>query len=158
MPGPRLPCIALAASLIAAGSAAVLASSLDLGTPDERLRHLFTPWAAPAATYEVFRSARPIAALAAELRARDPAPRADAWAVRPLAPLDAFGSSAPYDASRLARLYVEGPPLVARGSLRTADGVVGYTLISPWPDADLASLQPGTLVVVVHVTRLTGLR
>jgi hypothetical protein len=130
----------------------------DLGVRDPRLTRLFTPSAAPAGTYEVFRSPRPIAAVAAELRSLDPAPRADAWRIAPLGPGDALGSSAPYDASKVARLYLADAPMVARGSLRTPEGVVGFTLISPWPDADLASLQPGTMTIVVHVTTLTGLR
>jgi len=130
----------------------------DLGVRDERLARLFTPAAAPRGTYEVFRSPRPIEVLVAELRALDPSPVADAWKIGRLGPGDAFGSAGAYDAPKLARLYVESSPLVARGSLRSAEGVVGYTLIAPWPDAALATLQPGTMTIVVHVTALTGFR
>jgi hypothetical protein len=140
------------------GSPAASPALPDLGIRDPALTRLFTPMAAPEGTYEVFRSTRPILHLAAELRALDPAPRADAWKVAPLGPGDALGSSAPYDAAKVARLYVGTVPSVARGSLRTDEGVVGYTLVSPWPDANLASLQPGTMTIVVHVTRLTGRR
>jgi hypothetical protein len=106
----------------------------------------------------VFRSTRPIAELAAELRVRDPSPVGDAWKVSPLAPVDAFGTVGPYDAPKLARLYMGTRPRVARGSLRTGDGLVAYTLVAPWPDPDLTALQPGTMVIVFHVTALTGLR
>jgi len=114
--------------------------------------------AAPRGTFEVYRSPRDIHALAAELAALDPAPSPGAWKVGPLGPGDAFGSAGPYDAPRLARLYVGTLQRVARGSLRRPEGVVGYTLIAPWPDASLSSLQPGTMVIVVHVTALTGMQ
>jgi len=130
----------------------------DLGVKDGQLTRLFTPLAAPRGTYEVYRSPRPIAVLAAELRALDAAPVADAWKVAPLGPADAFGSGGPYDAPKLARRYLGTVPLVARGSLRTPEGLVGYTLIAPWPDPTLERLQSGTMVIVVHVTTLTGMR
>jgi hypothetical protein len=134
------------------------AGPLDLGVHDPRLTRLFTPPAAPPGIYQVFRSPRPIADLAAAFRALDPAPVAGAWRVAPLGPADAFGTTGAYDAPMLARLYVGALPRVARGSLRTAEGLVAYTLIAPWPDADLKALQPGTMVIVFHVTALTGLR
>ena len=152
----RLVVVLLALSATVAGGAGAPQSAL--GVKDEQLARLFTPLAAPRGTFEVYRSPRRIEALAAELAALDPAPSAGAWKVGPLGPADAFGSASPYDAPKLAQLYVGTLPLVARGSLRGADGVVAYTLISPWPDASLSALQPGTMVIVVHVTALTGMR
>jgi hypothetical protein len=131
---------------------------IDIGTRDAALTRLFVPPSAPAGAYEVFRSPRAIAVIAAELRARDPDPLEDAWRPVRTGPADAFGSNGLYDPMRLARLYVGTVPLVARGSLRTPEGVVGYTLIAPWPDSTFTTLQPGTMVIVVHVTALTGMR
>lgn len=150
--------LAVAGLAWAGAPARVAAGPPDIGVSDARLARLFVPLAAPAGTYEVFRSPRPITELVAEFRALDPAPVADAWKTSPLGPGDAFGSSGPYDLPKLARLYGGTRPLVARGSLRTEAGVVGYTLISPWPDPELSALQPGTMTIVVHVTALTGLR
>jgi hypothetical protein len=138
------------------GSAEAGPAPPRIGTYDPRLTRLFTPPAAPPGIYEVFRSERRIADLAAELRALDPAPVGDAWNVAPLSPVDAFGTTGPYDAPKLARLYMGSRPQVARGSLRTSEGLVAYTLIAPWPDADLTALQPGTMVIVFRVTALTG--
>lgn len=156
--GLRTTAVAVACCAIVGGAGYAAGGPPDLGVRDERLARLFVPVAAPAGTYEVFRSPRRMADLVAELRALDPAPVADAWKIAPLGPGDAFGSAGPYDAPKVARLYVGSAPLVARGSLRTADGVVAYTLIAPWPDPDLSTLHPGTMTIVVHVTALTGFR
>ena len=141
-----------------AGSAQAGPAPPRIGVSDARLTRLFTPLAAPPGIYEVFRSERRITELAAALRALDPAPVGEAWKVAPVAPADAFGTTGPYDAPKLARLYMGSRPRVARGSLRTSEGLVAYTLIAPWPDADLTALQPGTMVIVFRVTALTGLR
>lgn len=154
--------VALLVVLLVAGARVTAAQDgqgrPDLGVRDAALTRLFTPSSAPPGTYEVYRSPRAIAALAADLRARDPDPVEDAWKVAPLGPADAFGSNGLYDGPRLARLYVGTVPLVARGSLQATEGLLGYTLIAPWPDATLTSLRPGTMVIVVHVTALTGMR
>ena len=42
-------------------------------------------------------------------------------------------------------------PFVARGSLVRDSRRLAYTLISPYPDATLTRLEPGTLVIVFHV-------
>ena len=149
--------LGLAAALLV-GPAVQSARRVDLGVPDPRLTRLFTPSAAPPGIYQVFRSSQSIVTLAAALRALDPAPVGDAWRVGPLGPADAFGTTGPYDAPKLARLYLGAVPRVARGALHAEDGLVAYTLIAPWPDADLQALQPGTMVIVFHVTALTGLR
>ena len=124
------------------------------GRADAALTALFTPAAAPPGTFEVFRSSEPIAQLAARLRARDPAPRADAWRVLRIDALDAFGAEGRYDHGRLARLYNGQRTFVARGSLHGSDGVVGFTLITPSPDPTLAELRDETVVIVAHASRL----
>lgn len=156
-----VPAALVAAIAILGGAATVrppAIAEVELGVEDAALTRLFTPPAAPPGVYRVYRSPRPIVELAAVLRALDPEPVEDAWKVGPLAPVDAFGSNAPYDAPRLARLYVGTMPLVARGSLATRQGRIAYTLIAPFPDPALTTLQPGTMIIVCHVTALTGWR
>lgn len=75
-----------------------------------------------------------------------------AWEPRAVLPLDAFGQAGTYDRWALARLYGARRPRVARGP-READGrvVESWTLISPYPDATLQRLEPGTLLIVLRV-------
>jgi hypothetical protein len=74
------------------------------------------------------------------------------WRVQRVGPLDAFGQSGPYQRWKLARVYAGTAAAVARGP-RHADGQVveAWTLISPYPDAALATLEPGTLLLVVRL-------
>jgi hypothetical protein len=74
------------------------------------------------------------------------------WEPKATLPFDAFGESGTYDRFRLARLYGAARAMVARGP-RGAAGVAteSWTLISPYPDPDLARLQPGTLLIVLTV-------
>ncbi len=119
----------------------------SLGAPDQALTRLFTPMAAPAGQYVVYRSDRPIAALTAELKALDPDPAPGAWeALRPEAH-DAFGQEGPYDRSKLARLFRGKRVTLVRGSLVEGDLRVGYTLISPFPSPRLDAIVEGTMVI-----------
>jgi len=122
---------------------------------DRDLGWLFAPAAAPPAAYEVFRSSRPIAELAGELRQRDPSPRADAWRVLRSDPVTAFGTEGRYDRSRLARLFVGRQVQVARGALESGGELSSYTLITPVPDRTLSTLDNDTMIIVTHVGRLT---
>jgi hypothetical protein len=124
-------------------------------TRDPELARLFTPAAAPAGAYDIFRSTRAIAELAAELRRQDPSPRADAWRVLRGDPVTAFGSEGRYDRARLARLFVGRQLRVARGALIVNGELSSYTLITPIPDPTLTALQDATMVIVTHVGRLT---
>jgi hypothetical protein len=119
----------------------------NLGVPDAALTRLFTPIAAPAGEYVVYRSDRPIAAIAAELQALDPNPAPGAW--QPLRPEahDAFGQEGPYDRSRLARLFRGKRVTLIRGSLTEGPRRVAYTLISPYPAPSLDAIVPGTMVI-----------
>lgn len=125
-----------------------------LGRRSPQLERLFTPPAAPQGTYEVYESSTPIADLAATLRARDPSPRPGAWELRNTGAGDAFGAEGAYDRARLA-LLLEGRSITTvRGSLRETDGsVTAYTLLSPYPDAELSALRAGTMTIVFHVPR-----
>jgi hypothetical protein len=74
-----------------------------------------------------------------------------AWEARRTAPFDAFGQAGRYDRVKLARAYGARQPLVARGTRTTASGREMWTLISPYPDAELQGLQPGTLLIVLKL-------
>jgi hypothetical protein len=75
-----------------------------------------------------------------------------AWQPRMVLPADAFGQTGAYDRWALARLYGARGPRVARGP-KAADGRVteSWALISPYPDATLQRLEPGTLLLVLRV-------
>jgi hypothetical protein len=74
------------------------------------------------------------------------------WTVESLEVLDAFGRAGPYDRAALARLYGGRRPRVARGWRRVGDRFESVTLISPYPDASLTRLNPGTMLIVFSVT------
>src|SRR5258708_1905115 len=59
----------------------------------------------------------------------------------------AFGTAGPYDRARVARLYGGTAVRVARGWRKTGDRFESITLISPYPDATLTHLNPGTLII-----------
>ena len=75
-----------------------------------------------------------------------------AWTARPESPLDAFGTGGTYDRWKMARLFGSRQPEVARGP-RVRDGIVeeSWTLVSPYPAADLSRLEGGTLLIVLRV-------
>jgi len=130
---------------------ATTAGPPSLGQADEALTRRFTPGSVAHGTYVVYRSERPVSDLAAELRAHDPAPSQGAWKPERQDALDAFDSASRADRFRIAELYVGIHPFVARGSLVRDSRRLAYTLISPYPDATLTRLEPGTLVIVFHV-------
>lgn len=78
------------------------------------------------------------------------------FVVRPGAP-DAFDNLAPFSRSRLARLYKGRTPRLARGPVLTSMGgpevEAVALLMSPYPEPDLGSLNPGTLIMIVRVAR-----
>ena len=59
----------------------------------------------------------------------------------------AFGTAGRYDRARVARLYGGTAVRVARGWRKTGDRFESITLISPYPDATLTHLNPGTLII-----------
>jgi hypothetical protein len=75
-----------------------------------------------------------------------------AWIPREENPLDAFGQGGTYDRWRVVRLYGSRRPRVARGP-RHRRGLVdeSWTMISPYPSADLTRLEPGTLLIILRV-------
>ena len=149
-------CLMLAPATPAMGAGqtdAVRSLPAAIGPADDVLRRLFTPSTFPAGTYAVHRSDEPIGTLAARLKAIDPAPAEGAWLVERAGVFDAFGAEGPYDKPRLALLFGGASPSVARGTLVTPAGRLAVTLIAPYPDATLASLRPGTLVILTKLPK-----
>jgi hypothetical protein len=114
---------------------------------------LFAPPAPRAAAYRAYVSPLDLQAALRAITA-DPAMLhpPGSWDPQPVLAADAFGQSGSYDRFALARLYGARRPLVARGP--RADGgqvVEAWTLISPYPDAELQRLQAGTLLIVVRL-------
>ncbi len=70
----------------------------------------------------------------------------------PLEPLDAFGAG-DYDRAALARLYGGRRVDVVRGWAEFPDRFESRTLLSPYPDASLTRLNPGTLMIRFTILR-----
>jgi hypothetical protein len=64
-----------------------------------------------------------------------------------LEPLDAFGRAGGYDRSKLVRLYGGRRVAVVRGWRQDAGRFASVTLLSPYPDAALTHLEPGTMII-----------
>ena len=103
---------------------------------DTALQALFTPPFPHVGRYEVCVSPKHLSALVPS-----------SWPVREQDALDAFGAAGPYNRAALARLYGGQPALVARGWIDEAGQFESRTYLSPYPDATLARLIPGTLIV-----------
>jgi hypothetical protein len=129
-----------AAVFAAVGSAVGPATSAQKAAPatacDPAYAMLFTPPRPVLGRYEVCTDPRPLG---------DIAP-AD-WVIEAPEPADAFGGAGSYDHVALARLYGGRRPRVARGWTETADRSEAVTLISPYPNASVTTLEPGTLVI-----------
>ena len=119
---------------------------------DPTLAALFTPARPELGRYEVCSSAesieRVIAADGSDQGGSNGSPEGVHYdRLERVEPLDAFGTAGPYDAGKLLRLYGGLRPQVARGWRQDGDRFESVTLISPYPDASLEHLQPGTLVI-----------
>jgi hypothetical protein len=77
----------------------------------------------------------------------EPLQPVDGGAIEALAALDAFGTAGTYDRAALARLYGGTRVRVARGWRRTGERFEAITRLSPYPDASLTHLRPGTLEI-----------
>ena len=110
---------------------------------DPVLARLFTPLHPQSGGYEV-------CTVAAPLNEASAAARRDGFQLGPveeLEPVDAFGTSGTYDRAALVRLYGGQRVKVSRGWRQADDEFESVSLISPYPDASLTRLQPGTLVI-----------
>jgi hypothetical protein len=75
-----------------------------------------------------------------------------AWQPRQESAPDAFGTAGPYNRWLLARLYGSRLVRVVRGARADRGRVVeAWTLISPYPSADLRTLHPGTMRFILTV-------
>jgi hypothetical protein len=114
---------------------------------------LFTPPRAPVGAYSTYVSKLDIDAAVTRIR-RDPAAASvpGAWQVHALIPFDAFGQSGGYDRWKVARLYGAKRARVARGPrMENGQVVESWTLVSPYPDALVQRLEPGTLLIILRV-------
>ena len=104
-----------------------------LASCDPALVPLFTPAHPRLGRYEVCASSEPLQPVNGPIEA--------------LEALDAFGAAGTYDRPALSRLYGGSRVQVARGWTRTATGFESMTRLSPYPDASLTRLLPGTLEI-----------
>jgi hypothetical protein len=104
-------------------------------------------------TYRVYVSSVGIDAVLRDLGADPTLQRPPgAWVSRASLPLEAIGLDGRFDRGRVARLYGARRPHVARGPRVGPDGSrESWTLLSPYPDAELRSLEPGTLLIVLRL-------
>lgn len=114
---------------------------------------LFTPRAAPRGTYRTYTTGRDLDAVLAAIR-QDPStpPGTGSFEAQSVIASDAFGQSGGYNRWKVALLYGGTRARVARGP-RIENGrvVEAWTLVSPYPDAELERLNPGTLLIVLRL-------
>src|SRR5258708_2480065 len=101
---------------------------------DPALLALFTPAHPRLGRYEVCASDAPIEPV-------------NGGPIEVLEALDAFGAAGTYDRPALSRLYGGTRVQVARGWRRNGGRFESITRLSPYPDASLAHLLPGTLEI-----------
>ena len=76
-----------------------------------------------------------------------------AWGAGYESATDVFGTAGRYNRWLLARLYGSRQIRVARGARADRGRVVeAWTLISPYPSADLRTLHPGTMRLILNVS------
>jgi hypothetical protein len=123
---------------------ALLVSALAGWTDSPAHRPLFTPPALPEGVYRTYVSPKPLDELARDLGVQP----------QSLTASDAFGRTGPYNRWTVARLYGGRRARVARTYRQephTGAVVEAWTLVSPYPDAALTRLEPGTLLIVLRL-------
>lgn len=143
-------CLVLAFSV--GGVVPAAGQPVELGTPDEALRRLFTPETAPPGTYQVLRSSESVETLADRLKALDARPAPGAWLPRRLEIGAVFGQEGPHDRGRLARLFKGQRVTVVRGALHLDGRRRAFMLVSPYPDASLSRIVDGTMTIVIDLS------
>ena len=114
---------------------------------DPAMTALFTPPRPALGRYEVCTTTDPLEEVAAGTGGPHYGPS------ELLEPLDAFGAAGSYSRAALTRLYAGKRVRVARGWLASADRFESVTLLSPYPDATLTRLLPGTIVITWTLSR-----
>jgi hypothetical protein len=109
---------------------------------DATLTALFTPAHPRIGRYEVCTTGDPIETVAER-----------SWTIEAVEPLDAFGSAGPYDRFAISRLYGGRQVQVAHGWDEHDGAFESITLISPYPDASLARLETGTMMIRLIISR-----
>ena len=105
-----------------------------LASCDPALVPLFTPPHPRLGRYDVCASPEPIRPV-------------NGGPIEALEALDAFGAAGTYNRPALARLYGGTRVQVARGWTRQGHRFESITRLSPYPDASLTHLLPGTLEI-----------
>ena len=105
-----------------------------LASCDPALITLFTPPHPRLGRYEVCTSSDPIQPV-------------DGGAIEALEALEAFGAAGTYNRPALSRLYGGTRVRVARGWRSEGGRFESITRLSPYPDASLTRLLPGTLEI-----------
>jgi hypothetical protein len=116
---------------------------------DPALVGLFTPPRPTIGRYEVCTSSRALEALLADGRGDG----IHFGEVEAQEALDAFGSGGTYNRFALIRLYGGVRVRVARGWRESADRFESVTILSPYPDAALARLNDGTMIITLTLRR-----
>ena len=147
--------VALAAALLT-GAWQGLDSGLP-GEPSPALARLFTPPHAPAGSYDV----RVLRGGIAQARqalwdavngGTTGGTGAESWRIQELDPLDVFGETGTYPRTRVARLYTGRRASVVRVPIeRHGSTMAAVTLVSPYPDPTISRLEPGTMIIVLHL-------
>jgi hypothetical protein len=146
-----IPRLLLAASLIAVPALVGGADRVAWRDAPEYVR-LIAP-TKQRKSYSISVTAAPLADVLAQVTA-DPAAVATpgAWQARSESLQDAFGTAGPYNRWLAARLYGSRQPRVARGARMDSGRIVeAWTLVSPYPSADLATLHPGTMRLILKM-------
>jgi hypothetical protein len=116
---------------------------------DPALAALFAPLASSAGMYQVCTTETPLLTVMTEDASNSNLSDRIAYGeVETLEPLDAFGRAGSYDPAALTRLYGGRRVQVVRGWSRRGRTFESRTLISPYPNAALTRLIPGTMIIV----------
>jgi len=109
---------------------------------DPALTALFTPRHPLLGRYEVCTTSAPLEVVNANSGPGDGPAAIDA-----LEALDAFGAAGTYDRWALVRLYGGTRVRVAHAWTASADRFESITRLSPYPNASLTRLNPGTMII-----------